>query len=659
MGRIHPAAEQAYFDNYSRDRDVVRPLLSCFDVTHALRRRRGNDEVAAFILRPERFMAELLGLEREFLVVYSPFSDFQARTISLHDEIAAENQVRLDPLGSMIIGDADSTYDAVQEYLIRDPERPPIVAISKAQLLTLRDADAIRKVFVQQLFRRDLFAIESPIRSDTLFFGRLAIVSELVDRFRAGQNSGLFGLRRIGKTSVLYALGRRCQSGELGGFAYMDASNPAIYRGRWWQFLQETIRHFALPLSLERGDRSKVRALNITYSENDAAGHFKADVLRLLRYFPKQTLLLAIDEVETVTFDISPAAHWQDDYLPLWQALRSVHQETSGRLCFVLAGVNPHIVEAERVGKFDNPLFSTVRGYYLPPFDGATVRDMVRRLSRYMGIRCEDSFYGLLTEEYGGHPFLVRQACSQLARTLTERPAQLTSAAFQANRANIGRALDRNIRQILNVLAIWYPNEYELIRGLAKGDTKTFREFAELSAEFTEHMEGYGLVVNARTEPKITMVLVREYLYREQMGVELGEPQAEEGEVLLAEISRRRNRIEKALRAVLCDGLRFARGDKAAECALSCLVANRRAIVARFSYEQLWNELYFNELGQILDKHWDAFQNWFAEEKAKILQWLEQINRSRADAHARSLSKDDLAYLRVCFRRLEEKLRLV
>ena len=43
-------------------------------------------------------------------------------------------------------------------------------------------------------------------------------------------------------------------------------------------------------------------------------------------------------------------------FVALWQTLRSVHQDTQGQFGFVLAGVNPHIVEADRVGRFDNPL---------------------------------------------------------------------------------------------------------------------------------------------------------------------------------------------------------------------------------------------------------------------------------------------------------------
>jgi hypothetical protein len=36
-------------------------------------------------MKPEPFIAELIGLERELLLVYAPFAEFQARTLKLHD----------------------------------------------------------------------------------------------------------------------------------------------------------------------------------------------------------------------------------------------------------------------------------------------------------------------------------------------------------------------------------------------------------------------------------------------------------------------------------------------------------------------------------------------------------------------------------------------
>ncbi|MBI4880868.1 MAG: hypothetical protein HY812_14605 [Planctomycetes bacterium] len=263
MGRIHPDADAAYFSRKPEVRPIAQSFLSAFDVTRGFTKTRGQDRLECLYLRAEPFIAELIGLERELLVAYAPFPQLQARTIKLHDDVVSEDRIRIDPVGTVLVCDDPKTTAAAQQYLVTDPERPPIVAISRAELLAIHDATALRGLFVEHLFRRDLFALESPLRTDTTFFGRTDIVAELFDRFRGGQTSGLFGLRRIGKTSVLYALGRRAESGEVAGSVYVDLSSPGIYQLRWWELLQRVMSDLASPLGLQRAERSKVSAMTI------------------------------------------------------------------------------------------------------------------------------------------------------------------------------------------------------------------------------------------------------------------------------------------------------------------------------------------------------------------------------------------------------------
>jgi hypothetical protein len=145
-------------------------------------------------------------------------------------------------------------------------------------------------------------------------------------------------------------------------------------------------------------------------------------------------------------------------------------------------------------------------------------------------------------------------------------------------------------------------------------------------------------------------------------GAEVGEPivdrREEAPETVLLEISRRRNAIEERLRHVLSDGLRYAHGDKAAAALVGCLAESRRNVLVGRSYPEMWQMLYLNELRDVLAKEWPAFSRFFGEDKEKVLTWLEHVNRTRVDAHAKAISEEDLAYLRVCFRRLEEALDL-
>jgi hypothetical protein len=73
----------------------------------------------------------------------------------------------------------------------------------------------------------------------------------------------------------------------------------------------------------------------------------------------------------------------------------------------------------------------------------------------------------------------------------------------------------------------------------------------------------------------------------------------------------------------------------------------------------MWGAMYFNELIAILDAHWNVFEAWFSASRENALAWLREVNQGRIDAHAGEMSVEQLAYLRLCLRRIEERLDLV
>jgi hypothetical protein len=568
------------------------------------------------------------------------------------------HRVRLDPALSVVVSGDARARAKVTSFLTADREHPPVLALTTTELAAIKSMDELRAVLVGQFTRRDVFALDSPLTRDTMFFGRENIVGTLVDQFRSGQNTGLFGLRRMGKTSVLYAVDRRIEGGELGAFTYVDVSNPTYYRSRWPRLLEHLVRAVAADLPPDTVAGARVRAFTKSYSEDEAARYFHDDINTLRKLMPNQRLLLALDEIENITLGVSAASHWEQDFLPFWQTLRSLHQVSRGGFCFTLAGVNARALEVERIGKTDNPLFATVNSYYLQPFSQPEVRDMVRRLGRFMGLRVEETLVPILTQEYGGHPYLTRQACSKLAAPLKSRPATLTLEDFIDRRDSLRLVLEKNASQIMSVLAIWDSVEYEQLVQLAKGQTGAFVAAAQRSAAFTDHVEGYGIVSNARSNPIIRIELVRSYLAKVAPPSKVEPAAVEDGDAVLAELSRRRNPIEKALRAALANGLRFRFGPKAAIRMHNSLTEKRREQLAGYNYQAVWEELYFDELRSVVDHNWEAFQEFFHEEKATVLGWMNHINSCRADAHARSLKQDDLNFVRTCFTRLEEKLAL-
>ena len=87
MGIIKPEAQRAFFADHSGNAELLKLFLNGFDISFACERHLSNTTVYAYILKPEDFMRESFGFDKEMLLVYSPFSQMESRSIQAIDEL--------------------------------------------------------------------------------------------------------------------------------------------------------------------------------------------------------------------------------------------------------------------------------------------------------------------------------------------------------------------------------------------------------------------------------------------------------------------------------------------------------------------------------------------------------------------------------------------
>src|SRR5207248_6611368 len=128
--------------------------------------------------------------------------------------------------------------------------------------------------------------------------------------------------------------------------AYLDCQSPGTHAARWWQVLEQ------ITSRLVDGE------VTGRYTIDTAAALFSQDTRTLLASGVAHAVIM-LDEVEYITQGISGdlGSHWDVDFVPLWQTIRAAHQETEGRLTFIVAGVNPASVERPHFGSTPNPIF--------------------------------------------------------------------------------------------------------------------------------------------------------------------------------------------------------------------------------------------------------------------------------------------------------------
>lgn len=655
MGGIIQAVRASYYFDKSID-DLLTPLAQLFTVTFINQNQKRNSEILYFFLKPEQLMIDSFGFDREILCIYLSYPSVFARLFEQISSILLDNRSRLDQMVCVIISRYDKAAEQAKIFPLNNSDRICIVPFSESSLIEDDLTDMkIKKIFEKNMYKRDLFGVNSPLQTHRGFFGRDEFVLMLRDQIKNYQNAGVFGLRRIGKTSVLLALKRSINSSDIGRCVYFDCSNPAFYKKHWWECLK--ILYIEILNETDLADQISVSPKDM--DSESAPILFFEGIKEVISKVPENRLSLMLDEIEWISFRISCEEHWNAEFLPFWQTMRSIHQSTKGAFTFIISGVNPKCVEDESIGGYDNPLFGFIKPHFLKPFDVPSAINMLETLGRYMGIKFNSEFYSILVERYSGHPFLIRHACSRLSELITSRPVMITGEDLTRYNNEVNQYLSKYIKQILNILAVWYPEEYNLVVLLANEKLGEVQEVVKEHPEYLTHLVGYGLLVLDNNEPKLSLMIVSAHLSENGRLCESGaygrfEKNEENVDQIRSEISMRRNALEVWLRGVVKNGLRFKFGNKCMDALLSSLDENRRSTLSRYGYETIFKELYFKELIAALMKHWSVFQNYFSQDSKEIEQWLNTINKFRIDAHAKDIDTEELAFLRICFNRMEK-----
>lgn len=608
------------------------------------------------LIKPVDMFQEMFNIDRELVALFSPYDNFEPRTLDAIAAATARHQaLRIERICSVLVSRDPDIEHKLRELLKNDQEAQIVVPFTYAELQgSIGDTFFFRNRFIRHFYSRDLFASESPLKKDLYFFGRTDLVHSLVNRHRSHQVSGLFGLRKTGKTSVIFGVQRAMQ--KINGVsAFIDCQTPGFHRLRWNRALHHVLHEVRRQSGLD--DRLGPLA---QYTEENASALFEKHLVRMSAELGKKTIMIIFDEVENITPTVSPSEHWRsaNDFVYFWQTIRSLFQKRADLFSYLLVGTNPLCVELARIGDSDNPIFAQVPLEYIAGFDVPQTREMVRRLGRIMGLHFDESIYARLADDFGGHPYLIRHVCSVVNKLVrAERPTRVDKALYEEALRVFLRDYTQFIEMILCVLKEYFPDEYEMLRMLARGDTNTFREFAQLSSLYTNHLLGYGILQEVDGRYSFKTETIRKYLEARERHKRLHLTHVEK----LAEVSERRNAIEKDLRRLCRMQLMAQLGESDGRTRITSLLGEPRASrVSGLAYADLFDGnksgMYFSDLIKIVSNAWECFKNVLGANKNECLQHLNNLNELRIDAHAKDITDAEFQMFRVSAERIEESL---
>lgn len=620
-----------------------------------------NSEYKGLLLKPSPFIEQAFNLHREVPVVFSPYSTFEPRAFEAIDGFKKED-LRLEEICSLIISRDNDVDSKVTNILKSNVESRVIVAFSYAELsLNLRNPEFVINRFRQKFYSRDLFGIQDPLKKDLYFFGRSDLIQTLVNRHLNGENSGLFGLRKTGKTSILFGVERALDKKQSMSI-YLDCET--LHLKRWNTALFSIVDTLRSKAGIKA---SKTKSLDEYQNLEFVSDYFFQDLNTIARAAGKGMLLI-FDEIENITFGTSASDSWKsgEDFLRFWQVMRSTFQRYRGDgvFTYLVAGTNPRCIEVPTINSVDNPIFAQFSGIYIPPFTFQNTKEMLDRLGGYMGLNFDGTVCGKLVEDFGGHPLLIRQMCSSLHSEVSlKRPVVITKMLYEQSRSRFIDDEHKFVKyafMVLEVLSKWYPDELEMLTMLAIDDVELFREFADGAPETVSHLLNYGILEKHNGEFAFRIATLKSYLANRTKYKKINLTSDEKR----AEISARRNSVEPRLRSLVRGQLRARFGeDLAREKVLKELyspseVSRRRGSPYAELFDPHKHNIYFLTLAELIRKNWDeCFKHIFGGNVKIFVAKTTLINSYRkSDAHASDISESDFQSFRGAMTWIEEQL---
>jgi hypothetical protein len=657
MSEIQPGIHPN-FDITKFDVPQQRALRRLAQMTHLTRDGEvslGNDTKYLYALvRPLGQMRGLLHTDREVMVLFSEFPEFQSRTLDAFDRILAEipDEFRVEKVARILISGDHDVSTKINKLFASKPDAPVVVPFYIGELTLSTLDQSISSRIRGFTFSRDLFSMSSPLRRDLYFYGRSSLINEICSKLSAGENFGLFGLRRSGKTSIVHGISRAIKT-RSGASIIIDCESPTVHQKRW----NELLEHIVAMAKRELNSNAIISKTE-KYNERDAAETFLRDMRAIKKNSKVDFVGLLFDEIEKISFGTASSLHWNNerDFLLFWQSIRSGFQSSASPYSFLMVGTNPSAVERIKIFESDNPLFGNVERRFIPMFTPTQVNEMVDDLGSIMGVHFDDNCKAKLHSDFGGHPFLTRYACSSISSATTARPVVIDRTIYASGMENFRTESNSYVESVVGLLRDEYPDEFEMLKSLGQGDTESFHMYAESDPKLSDHLLGYGIVARGAKSHYFRIGTVQRYFEG------LARPTAllnQEGR--LAEISLKRNSLERALRALVDQVFRITSSPKERfGLVTGKLSADRRAALAGRSFSDLVSvgdsPLYFDELKSIILGHWDKFANALEIDRSEFEYHMNTINKSRSDAHAKDVDDQKFDKWRISISEIATRL---
>ncbi|MBL0702034.1 MAG: ATP-binding protein [Desulfosarcina sp.] len=372
-------------------------------------------------------------------------------------------------------------------------------------------AERLKYLEEPYIVRIDPYLEFNPIHDPTWFFGRDQFLKRLPSVLIQGQNVGIFGLRKVGKTSLINLIRQRFSDTPV---VYIDcqgfSEKAAVYFEETLKQLQHELQSFVtakLPPLAQFFDRESFRRHVLTLFEIwKASGQ-------------QSPFLIILDEIDK----LFPAEKYADsekilkEYIHFFRVVRGLAQSHRCLVTMVIAyrpDVNRRNILGERIS--ENPMFRSFQEEYLGFLSAKESNALICEIGVWKKIIWTAKAASKVYNYCGGHPLITRifasQACQEgvLKSIDLERVEQTASEIKKEMRRNdIGNYYKEGVWDLLN-------DDEKQVLAICKKGGNGYPE-TEIPAKLEDaltNLENFGLVTNDSGKLFVTAELFNVWLER-------------------------------------------------------------------------------------------------------------------------------------------------
>jgi hypothetical protein len=662
---INPHSDLSFFT------DDERHIINCFAardwyVTRTLKISIAASSYKVILIKPLDLPKKAFNLNREVVVALSPYETFEPRSIDAIDYLDVQ-ELRLEEICSIIISKDIDVESKLGNILKSNEEARVIIPFSYAEMLSNQsDPEYLISKIRKNFYGRDLFGIQDALKKDLYFFGRRDLIYTLLNRHLNGENSGVFGLRKTGKTSILYSI-ERALDRKKSISIFVDCQT--LHLKSWQNALFSIIQELQVKAGVKKAD---LKMFSNDLVDDFIADHFFNDLKTVYRKNDKKSILLIFDEIENITFDTSISDNWKggSDFIKFWQVIRSSHQKLRANNVFtyLITGTNPRCIEKSTINKADNPIFSQFSPIYIPAFDVVQTKEMIDKLGGYMGLMFDDAVSNKLVADFGGHPLLIRQMCSFIHKKVDlekhNRPFKVNGTYYSIKKQEFlldeKEGFNNYMRMVLEVLENWYEDEFQMLTWLSLGDYETFKDLANEVPEYVTHLLQYGLVEKAVGDYSFKVEALQNYVSSRNKYKVLNPSEHDKR----MEVLKRVDKSESQLRTIVRQQLKVAFGEESAKKKVLSEIYKPSDIAQylpeRYSdlFSSSKHDIYLKTIFELMRKNWEnCFRNIFDVDVEEFIAKFTILTKRRNDAaHGNLIQDSDFQSFRGVMEWLEGKI---